>query len=41
MELKNQKSRYKRLYNWFTTKQKENKPSLSLYEIEGLLFLFF
>ncbi|GAU37112.1 hypothetical protein TSUD_279000 [Trifolium subterraneum] len=34
MELKNQKSRYKRLCNWFTTKQKENKPSNSLHEIE-------
>lgn len=37
MELKNQKSRYKRLSNWFTTKQKENKPSLSLYEIEDIV----
>ncbi|CAJ2665569.1 unnamed protein product [Trifolium pratense] len=34
MELKNQKSRYKRLCNWFTNKQKENKPSNSLHEIE-------
>ncbi|CAI8594388.1 unnamed protein product [Vicia faba] len=34
MELKNQNSRYKRLCNWFTAKQKENKPSQSLYKIE-------
>ncbi|KAJ1380078.1 Inositol polyphosphate-related phosphatase [Sesbania bispinosa] len=34
MEIENQRSRYRKLRNWFTTKQKQNKPSYSLYEIE-------
>ncbi|CAL5185808.1 unnamed protein product [Lathyrus oleraceus] len=34
MELKNQNSRYKRLLNWFTTKQKENSKNISLQSLE-------